>query len=412
MSIPIFINVRNRLTTTQKLVEQCALLPNAVPILVDNDSSWPPLLEWYKTCPFEVYYLRNNVGHHAPWTHVISQTHNFISKWGEFYVVTDCDLDIGRCPIDLLEVLRAPFELPATRVTKVGTGLQIDDLPPWQSNVVNWESQWWKKPAKGIGNYYWAAIDTTFAMYRSRTPISTATKVVGVKSLRTGFPYVARHTPWYLDGDNLDPENKHYFLTSSASNSWKPDGKGLTIHSSYVTPSNSLHQLYESAKGIPSDINEHLPYLYSLARECAHITELGTRYGVSTTAFLYAQPGELISIDIQAQPGHTEKLIGVTGSTTLKFVVADTLFTEIGETDLLFIDTWHTRSQAYTELCKHGNKARKYIVLHDIETFGIRGEDGGQGLWPAVYQWLSENLSWEILDIRKNNNGLLTLRRR
>ena len=39
-----------------------------------------------------------------------------------------------------------------------------------------------------------------------------------------------------------------------------------------------------------SDINEHLPVLKKYAEECSHITEMGTRYVVSTWAFLFGNP--------------------------------------------------------------------------------------------------------------------------
>ncbi len=53
-------------------------------------------------------------------------------------------------------------------------------------------------------------------------------------------------------------------------------------------------QLHRQACETPSDINEHLPTLYALAKECRHLTEFGTRTGATTTALLYAQPQVLI----------------------------------------------------------------------------------------------------------------------
>lgn len=224
--IPVFVIVRNRLTTTQRLAHQSAALPDAVPILIDNDSTWQPLLDWYATCDFEVVRLADNVGHHAPWLRVIPQASEFEKRWGVTkYIVTDCDLDIGECPSDLLSVLAEPFEWPGT--IKAGLGLRIDDLPPWQEAVAKWESRWWKRPVDSMKRFYHALIDTTFAMYDVRTPHATVMRVVGVKSFRTGPPYLARHVPWYLDSENLDEENRHYFATANGSNSWKPSGKGL-----------------------------------------------------------------------------------------------------------------------------------------------------------------------------------------
>jgi GT2 family glycosyltransferase/tetratricopeptide (TPR) repeat protein len=58
------------------------------------------------------------------------------------------------------------------------------------------------------------------------------------------------------------------------------------------TGGGGLAALYELACREPSDVNEHLPTLYALAKECEHVTELGTRGGVSTTALLYAPAQE------------------------------------------------------------------------------------------------------------------------
>src|SRR5260370_2188060 len=64
----------------------------------------------------------------------------------------------------------------------------------------------------------------------------------------------------------------------------------------------TLQELYHQALQTPSDINEHLPTLYGFARECRHVTEMGTRTGRSTRAFLYAQPEVLVTYDLERHP--------------------------------------------------------------------------------------------------------------
>lgn len=226
MTIPVYINVFNRLTTTRSLAEQIAELPGAVPILIDNASDWPPLLDWYQSCPYDVIRLNENVGHHAPWKRVIPDAAEFLRRYrSDYYVVTDCDLCIADCPRDLLNVLREPLQW-AIGIVKSGVSLRLDDLPEWQTTVRDWESRFWKRPYP-CGRFYNALVDTTFAMYDRRTPFHQATKVVGIPATRSAPPYVARHLPWYLDGENLDAENANYFRSASRSNSWKPAGKGL-----------------------------------------------------------------------------------------------------------------------------------------------------------------------------------------
>lgn len=220
--IPVYVNVFNRLTTTRTLCEQIARLDNAVPIIIDNASTWGPLLDWYSECDYEVIKLRDNLGHHSPW-----RCGAVRSDGSPLYCVTDCDLDLNEVPKDLLSVLE--YSLDHNRVIKSGVGLRIDDVPKSQTSVISWEKRFWKKPTVD-NRFFWAPIDTTFAMYSSRTPDSVATQVI-VKATRTNVPYVARHMPWYLDLTNLDDENKNYFRTANSSNSWKPDGSKL--HSSF-----------------------------------------------------------------------------------------------------------------------------------------------------------------------------------
>lgn len=219
--IPVYVNTFNRLTTTRKLCEQIAALDNAVPVIVDNASTWEPLLDWYQHCPFEVVRLTKNYGHHAPWQTGITARPN-----DGFYCVTDCDLDLQGVPADLMDVLQHPLKSWSRPPIKSGVALRIDDLPAWQTQVKEWESLFWRNRIDGIR--YYAPIDTTLAMYRAHTPASIATKVVGVRAVRVAGPYTARHMPWYLDPTDLDAENTNYFATANDSNSWRPDGNKLT----------------------------------------------------------------------------------------------------------------------------------------------------------------------------------------
>lgn len=138
---------------------------------------------------------------------------------------------------------------------------------------------------------------------------------------------------------------------------------------------------------------------------------MGTRTGVSTRAFLYAQPEALLCYDIQHFPTVAEVLMPIKGRTDLRFIQADTTKIEIEETDLLFIDTLHTYAQLKKELELHGNKARKYLVFHDTETFGEVGEDGrAPGLNAAIYEFFDKNPQWVSIERHRNNNGLTILR--
>lgn len=161
-----------------------------------------------------------------------------------------------------------------------------------------------------------------------------------------------------------------------------------------------------------SDINEHLPLLYSLSQECTSVVEMGVRTGMSTRAFMLA-PVKLRSYDIELNHdvmklfNHAKQL-----GKDVEYIKADTLNLEIEECDMLFIDTLHTYHQLSQELKIHGNKAKKYLVFHDTWFFGARGEHGDVGLLAAIIQFMIDNPQWKFKIHRINNNGLTVLERK
>lgn len=187
----------------------------------------------------------------------------------------------------------------------------------------------------------------------------------------------------------------------------------------------TLEEAYKLACDTPSDINEHLPRLRELASSCEHVTEFGMRGGVSTLAFLAAQPQTLISWDINpfaivSQRSADLLSLAHGGRTTFQPRVGNTLEVTIEPTDLLFIDTWHVARQLKAELERHVDPmvrpftVRKYLAFHDTATFGMVGEDGTEPGLRAAIRWFQRCHSfpqWELIEDRQNNNGLVVLRR-
>lgn len=177
--------------------------------------------------------------------------------------------------------------------------------------------------------------------------------------------------------------------------------------------SNVFEVEYEKAKATASDINQNVHILYDLAKECETVIEMGVRTGVSTRAFLNTDV-ELISFDIVKNPD-VEKLFALAKSKGKKaeYIIADVLQIEVEDADLIFIDTLHTYTQLKQELKLHGNKAKKYLVFHDTNTFGLRDEvgNGSKGLLSAIIEFLIENPHWKFYKYKTNNNGLTVLSR-
>ena len=211
--IPIIINNYNRLSSLQRLITSLTKRGYKNIFIIDNNSSYEPLLSYYKETPYPVFRLDRNVGFQALW-----KTDIFNKFKRSYYVYTDSDMEIDdSCPDDFLQYFysilkRYPFSL------KVGFGLRIDDLPDCflnKSKVIEWEAQFWKREVStGI---YKAKIDTTFALYRPYCGKSASSYY---DAYRTGSPYLIRHLPWYLDSSCMDEEEIYYIESVNQSTHW------------------------------------------------------------------------------------------------------------------------------------------------------------------------------------------------
>ena len=182
--------------------------------------------------------------------------------------------------------------------------------------------------------------------------------------------------------------------------------------------------MYEHHYNEVSDINEHLPVLYSASLKCKHITEFGVRSVVSTWAFLAAKPEKVISYDI-SEHANIRPTINLTkrDGINFEFRIGDTRKLNIEPTDMLFIDTLHTYKQLTIELNRHHKQVNKYIIMHDTTTYGTRDENDSynldpinidqnkQGLRTAIDDFVYINTEWKIKYVFENNNGLVVLER-
>ena len=171
-----------------------------------------------------------------------------------------------------------------------------------------------------------------------------------------------------------------------------------------------LGERYRAACATPSDINEHLPALYELARECKHVTELGMRDGLAALALLWAQPERLVRYDLVRNP-EVDQLAALAGRTEFVFRQEDALQVDLEETDLLFIDAFRNREQLSASLRRHADRVRRYIVLPGTMSAAETGDgDGRQGAWPAVEEFLARG-AFRLRQRLTTSNGLTVLER-
>jgi predicted O-methyltransferase YrrM len=171
-----------------------------------------------------------------------------------------------------------------------------------------------------------------------------------------------------------------------------------------------LGNAYQHAASHPTDFVEHVPVLKQLVSECESVLEFGMRYGVSSTAILAAQPKRFTSVDLVCLPETVRRLERIRCSTELKIVEADSRTYQSEPVDLVFIDTHHIADVLKIELAQHAPNARRYIVLHDVVTFG-EWADGVPGLMPAVRDFLADNSEWRMVEFHENCHGLAVMQR-
>lgn len=163
-----------------------------------------------------------------------------------------------------------------------------------------------------------------------------------------------------------------------------------------------------------SDIKDLLPWLKYYALQCQSVLELGVRTGISTRVFLNSNLKTLISIDI-IEDFWVRDLFKVAEVVKLdyKYIITDSrTFEPNTRYDLLFIDTEHKTQQLATELEQHAKNIEKYILLHDVFTYGVvTNETDSIGLLPAVLQFLANHREWTVESYETMSNGLLVLKR-
>ena len=211
-SIPIIVNNYNRVSTLRSLLKTLEDSGCRNIHIIDNNSTYPPLLAFYDKCPYTLYRLRHNVGYKALW-----KTHLFKKFRHSYYVYTDSDVVLDdSCPTDFMQRLYGLLG-KYKYASKVGLGIRTDDLPDayaQKERVIEHERQCVREEIEpGV---FRAVLDTTFAMYR---PWATSKPKWCVEQYRTSAPYLIRHLPWYVDSAH-PTEEEAYYASSTSNRTW------------------------------------------------------------------------------------------------------------------------------------------------------------------------------------------------
>jgi len=175
----------------------------------------------------------------------------------------------------------------------------------------------------------------------------------------------------------------------------------------------------EAVSNQTGDMYIHLPIISKLVEDCKHVTELGLGKAESTKAFLRHNV-EIHTYEIDPLPESVEFIEqSKKAGKNITLHIGDTREVEIEETDLLFIDTYHSYDQVKKELELHAGKVRKYIMFHDTTLYGFVGQGYAPesdyyqiGIWPAIQEFLDTHVEWQIIHHVDENNGFTVLQKK
>lgn len=203
--IKAFIVNRNLLTSLKNTVDFLLKEPRIEVVIYDQQSTYPPLLQYYQYNHLTVVYAKENAGPKSIWGEEFKPHFN-----KEHFILADSDCLYDGIPSDWLD--RMLHVLNNSSVFKVGFSIETNDLPdvPLTKQVIDWEKKHWALK-NDLG--WEAPIDTTFALYRPDSGFS-------YDAIRLDRPYCMKHSPWYVTKDNVTEEWLHYLEHASPVSSW------------------------------------------------------------------------------------------------------------------------------------------------------------------------------------------------
>ncbi|KAJ3020291.1 hypothetical protein HKX48_001062 [Thoreauomyces humboldtii] len=229
--VPIFIQFKDRVSF---LIEEIRAFHRhlATPfeiIIVDDSSTYPPAVNFLARLR-EANVTVLTVPDHATeqFNDIYSVVANMITQHTKghaspVFVWTDPDVPLDSAPGDLLDVYA--HVLDALNLYNVGASIRWDDwVEPLRDNKLLFEAPFLQLPAKchvyrSVCYYYLEApLDTTFAMYKTGTPLSRLRE----PSIRMLPPLGIRHLDAMIEADAVPDDVRYYAKATSdeISHSW------------------------------------------------------------------------------------------------------------------------------------------------------------------------------------------------
>lgn len=202
-TIPVVINSFNQLTYLQNIINKFRVNKFKNIIILDNDSDYPPLLEYYTELMGDndvivIYYNNNNGPRHFHQ----SGLYKLISPTPHLY--TDPDLDFDLLSNNYLSTLidisekygifkvGSALELPCESELKPGLYMTMGDTGI-KVPLIEWESTFWVNEFEPL--IYNSPIDTTLHLFNPVYFDNSTPYLIGARVAKEGF--AVKHLPWY-----------------------------------------------------------------------------------------------------------------------------------------------------------------------------------------------------------------------
>jgi len=226
-TLPVVINSYNQYTYLHQLVEKLTRDQFKNIVVLDNDSTYPRLLSYYKSLTKSgqvliIYYGENRGPHFFHLRHL----YRMFGSLPHLY--TDPDVSYEELAPDFVSHLL--FLSEKYSMFKVGPALEIpsaEDTDPAvfcqnkgrRYTVQEWEGQFWEKQIEE-GVYYPGHIDTTFHLFNPKHFPNDLALVDGIRVGKPGF--VFKHLPWYKQKITTTDEERLY-RASARHSTWLTD---------------------------------------------------------------------------------------------------------------------------------------------------------------------------------------------
>lgn len=237
-SLPVFVNSFNQLTYLRDTVNWLHDHGFRNITVLDNASSYAPLLAYFETESFKsratLVALGDNIGPRRS----LLEAQRRIEPNAAF-IFTDPDFLLPTPPDPLFLTRMFDWGHRFEKI-KVGLALDVSESEDFKDirlsaafnnrTIREWERKFWRHALEE--NVYAAAVDTTFFLHvpsndpAAKTLAEYGKRQARVPALRIAGPgFIAKHRPWYVDDGQSEEERTFYINQVSTLATWSNDAK-------------------------------------------------------------------------------------------------------------------------------------------------------------------------------------------